>query len=132
MTAALVLVCILGWGLWCVCEAQAVAHLGATRALLISLTPYIAAAAGLALAVRREPFEAPGVMWGLAAGVASLVAIGAYLVLVRGTASHVAAAATAVYPLVPALLALWAGEPVSARAVVGIVLAVSGAALLTY
>lgn len=134
MTAALILTCIMGWGLWCVFESRAVASIGPLNALSVSLAVYAAAAMALLAVTGRKLAAAPssGLLWAGAASLCSIAAIVGYLLLVRRTENHLASAITAIYPVVPALWSVTTGVSVGARDWAGIVMCGAGAVLLSW
>lgn len=131
----LVVVAVLGWGLWAVAEKLAVKSMSPLLVQLTAAYVYsaIAPVAFLVMKGRNDPFEwtSPGIAWASAATLCACTATYAFLFLVQRVETSVAVGYTSPYPLVALLAsAAFLDEDITANKVVGMVLVVLGTCLV--
>jgi drug/metabolite transporter (DMT)-like permease len=130
MTALLVAICVLSWGVWTLAEARAIADLGRYSALAWGYVLYGLVGLGMTAAQPVAPlFDRP---WAAALAVlCSCAGIGAYLALLQRIPPASAAALTCFYPIVPALWAAAHGRAPGPGMWVGIALICAGVAAVS-
>lgn len=131
----LVVVAVLGWGLWAIAERLAVRSMSPLLVQLTAAYVYsaIAPVAFLVMKGRNDPFEwtSAGIAWASAGTLCACAATYAFLFLVQRVDASVAVAYTSFYPLVTLLVSVaFLGEDITVKKFVGMALVVLGTCLV--
>lgn len=123
-----ILVAILGWGVWGVCDKGAVRYV---HPLVLSMMYSLIGVAidAVMLVVARVPFVVPqrAWVWVLPSAAGSCLAFMAYTFALRSSDAGQVVSLTSAYPLVTLVLASWLlGEELTAQRLVGAALIVVG------
>ena len=127
-----VLLTILFWGLWAFLPKLAIRSIGVTSILIYEFVgSAVVAVVVLAHLGFRPDVEPRGIALSVASGLFAFLGVLTYLWAIRSGPVSLTAAATALYPLLTIILAaVLLSEPMSARQIAGVVLAITAMVLL--